>query len=191
MAFWLILIIFLCIAVDNMVVANMSGMKPQNNDVRSSLSLKIAIMFVVFNVLLLLVGYFLGYLWISQGFGPRAVAWVTFAFITLIGIRMLLESIEKSPSFAITDAGLNGKLVKVALLIALNFMMVGFVMKITGAGIAWSFFALVFISIAAGVLGFGLGTPDAKSIASKKMEAVAGITLIIAAIFSLLSSKIF
>jgi len=187
----MVLLIFICIAVDNMVIANMSGMKPQNAQSRSSLSLKIAIMFALFNGVMLLVGYILGYFWMSAAFGPKSVAWVNFAFITLIGIRLLLESIEKSPSFAITDDGINGKFVKVSLLVSLNYMLIGFALRITASSLSWNFFGLLFISVAAGIIGFGLGSPDSKSIASKKLEAVAGIILIVIAIYRLLTSGIF
>lgn len=192
MSIFLLIIIFLCLCVDNMVVANMSAMKPQNDAVRSSLSLKIALMFASFNALLLLGGFLLGYIWTAISTpGPKAVAWVSFMFVTLTGIKMLLESIEKSPSFSAADAGLNAKMVKVACLCALNFALIGVVIKITDGAFIGALCLLFVITFGLSSLGFSLGKPKEKSIASKKLEAMAGIILIISAIYDLLTSGIF
>lgn len=184
-------IISLCIAVDNMVIANMSGAKPQNKTSCNNLAFKIALLFMTFNCAMLIAGYIVGYIWTGGNWGPKTVAWVSFAFIALIGVRLLLESIEKSPSFSISDEGLNKKLVKVSALVACNYALLGFVVYIGGGDLMWNLFLLLIISLASGILGFSLGKPSAKTnVSGKKIETVAGIILVACALYSLLNAGI-
>ncbi|WP_428897525.1 Putative Mn2+ efflux pump MntP [Parelusimicrobium proximum] len=175
-----VIIMFVCLCVDNMVVSNMSAMKTSNSESRNSLSVKIAMMFAVCHLLFLMLGYFLGFLFPADN--ALAAVWVSFAFIFLIGARLLLESIEKSPSFSITDSDINLKMVKVSILIAANSGMIGFALKIMGRGLVWPLFILFFISLIMSMVGFAIGKPDAKEIGSKKLQALAGIIMIILAL---------
>jgi len=173
--------IFLC--VDNMVMANMSGMKPQNNDVRSRMSLKIAFSFSLFHVIFLVIGWLLAALFWPAGRTFLAASWVAFAFIALIGIRLLLETVEKSPSFSAADEGVNKKIIKTSAWLALNTLMIGFAMKIMNAShLFWAVFILFAVSMVMSLLGFLTGKPDSKKISTKIAESIAGVAMIVMAI---------
>ncbi|MGB2579948.1 putative Mn2+ efflux pump MntP [Elusimicrobium simillimum] len=183
MEFWAVLIMFICLCVDNMVMANMSAMKSQNNNVRSSLSLRIALTFSIFHALFLLAGYLIAYIWPAQ-YSWTASVWISFAFVMLIGIRLLLETVEKSPSFGIDDPEMNPKLIKTGMLLALNSAMLGFALQIMSVNysLVWPLFALFAVSMIMSLLGFLFGRPDSKRISSKVVESVAGIVMIVLAI---------
>jgi len=166
-----------------MVMANMSGMKPQNNGVRSRLSLRIALSFSIFHVLFMVIGYLLAALFWPADRSWLAASWVAFSFIALIGIRLLLETVEKSPSFSVADSDVNVKLIKTSAWLALNTLMIGFAMRIMPHyGLFWPVFILFAVSMIMSLLGFIVGKPDSKKISTKVVESAAGILMIIMAI---------
>lgn len=176
-----VLIVFVCICVDNMVSANMSSIKI-TSDKRSIFSIKMALYFSLFNVLF----YGLGFL-ISRVFFHNWVYfarnWVAFAFFLLLGIKFLLESIEKSPSFSDLEVNDTRKMLKVSSIIGLNSFLVGYALETMGR----SFFPLVIllgiITFVSTIVGFHLANPNSTTVVSKKLELVAGIILLIVAIW--------
>ena len=113
-----VIIIFICICVDNVVCANMSAMK-MNPEQKSVFSIKVALAFASFNALLFGLGYLISIIFMRD-FVYLAHNWVAFAFLLLLGIKFMLESIEKSPSFSTVDTDNTGKLLKVSFLMGLN-----------------------------------------------------------------------
>ena len=154
-------IIFLCICVDNMVSANMSAMKmkPENKNV---FSIKVAL-------------FFNDFIYLAQN-------WVAFAFVLLLGIKFMLESIEKSPSFTDLDTENNRKLVKVSALIGMNAFLVGFALDTMQKGWFPQILILMAISFGFTLLGFHLGSKNTQMITSKRFEFIAGLILVIMAI---------
>jgi len=184
MEIWAVVIMFICLCVDNMVMANMSGMKPQNNDVRSRMSLRIALSFSAFHALFLILGYLIAMLVWPASRNWMASVWVTFAFLTLIGIRLLLETVEKSPSFSAADADVNPKLIKTSAWLAINTLMIGFAMRIMKIdySLFWPIFILFAVSMIMSLVGFLIGKPESKKISTKIVESAAGIIMIVMAI---------
>jgi len=184
MEWWAVGIMFICLCVDNMVMANMSGMKPQNKEVRSRLSLRIALSFSIFHVLFLVLGYLIAMLIWSSSRSGMASVWVTFCFVTLIGIRLLLETVEKSPSFSVADEGVNKKLIKASAWLALNTLMLGFVIRVMAVpySLFWPVFILFAASMVMSLVGFLIGKPESKKISTKIVESAAGIVMIIMAV---------
>lgn len=180
MAWWIILLVFICICMDGMVIANMSGMKPQNDDKRSRLALKLALMFTLIHVIMLLLGYVLAWLFAPEAYLARL--WIAFSIIMLMGIRLLLESIEKSPSIAVTDEDMNKKLLKISFVLGGNTAFLGFVLYCMNRALFLPVIMLIFVSMAMTMLGFFWGKPSSKEIASKKLEAAAGIICILTAV---------
>lgn len=174
-----VIIIFICICVDNMVSANMSAMNITTD--RSVFSIKLALFFAGFNTL----GFALGYI-ISMIFFRNWVYfahnWVAFAFLLLLGIKFMLESIEKSPSFRTTEVSNTSKLLKVSSLIGFNAFLVGYAAETMDTAFFPQFVFLALITFGMTLLGFHLGNPNSKTIASKKVELVAGIILIVMAV---------
>ena len=174
-----VIIIFICICVDNMVSANMSAMKI--TDGKSVFSIKMALFFTGFNVLLFWIGYLISLLFF-RNWVYLAHNWVAFAFLLLIGIKFMLESIEKSPSFSGDDTKSTGKLCKVSSLLAMNSLLVGYAVETMDCACfpQWVFLAL--ITFAMTLLGFHLGGGNAKTIVSKKIELIAGVVLVVMAV---------
>lgn len=186
MGFFSVLLMFICLCADNMVMANMSAMKPENEKNRNTLSLKIALMFSVFHIIFLILGYFAAYLLTSVwgDYSWLAKVWISFAFVMLIGIRLLVETVEKSPSFSIHDSDMNSKLINTSILLGLNSMLIGFAIQIMNQSyhFFWALVSLFVISLIMSMIGFFMGRPDAKKIPSKVVECFAGGLMIILAV---------
>lgn len=172
-----VIIIFICICVDNMVSANMSAIKMTKEN-KSIFSVKMALAFTIFNVLLFGLGYILGIIFFHR-WVYFAHNWVAFAFLLLLGIKLMLESIEKSPSFGDVDAGDNGKLAKVSALIGMNSFLVGYALETMDRAFFPEVILLIIITFVLSLLGAHLGGANSKNLLSKKLELVAGIILII------------
>ena len=156
-------IIFLCICVDNMVSANMSAMK-MSPEKKSVFSVKMTLFFSCFNALFF------------------AHNWVAFAFVLLLGIKFMLESIEKSPSFSNLDADDNRKMIKVSSVFALNAFLVGYAVETMEKAFFPQVLILFVLTFLMTLIGFHLGSQSSKTIASKKVELASGIVLIVMAV---------
>jgi len=180
MGFISVILIFLCICVDNMVCANMSAMK-MDAEKKSIFSIKTALFFAGFNALFFGLGYFVSIIFF-RNWVYLAHNWVAFAFLLLLGIKFMMESIEKSPSFSSVDADDTRKLIKVSTLMGLNAFLVGYALETMDTTFFPQFILLVLVTFGLTLLGFHLGGPSSKTIASKKIELIAGLILIIMAI---------
>ena len=173
-------IIFLCICVDNMVSSNMSAMK-MTPEKKSVFSIKMALFFAGFNALFFGIGYLLSILFFHD-WVHFANNWIAFAFILLLGIKFMLESIEKSPSFSNIDVDDNKKMVKVSSVIGLNSLLVGYAVETMDKSFFPQVLILLIITFALTLLGFHLGSRTSKVVTSKKIELIAGLVLIVMAV---------
>lgn len=177
-------VIFVCICVDNMVSANMSSMKIAS-DKRSVFSIKMALFFTLFNMLFYGIGFLVGRLFFHN-WVYFAHNWVSFAFLLLLGIKFMLESIEKSPSFTDLEVNDTGKMIRVSSIFGLNALLVGFVVETVGKAFFPQVIILGIVTFMMTLLGFHLGNPNSQTIASKKVELLAGIILLVIAIWQIL-----
>ncbi|MCQ2411031.1 MAG: manganese efflux pump MntP family protein [Elusimicrobiaceae bacterium] len=175
-----VIIIFVCICVDNMVSANMSAMKMEAKK-KSVFSIKMALFFAGFNALFFGLGYLISVLFFRD-WVYLAHNWVAFAFLLLLGIKFMLESIEKSPSFNAEDADNTRKLVKVSCLMGLNAFLVGYAVETMDTACFPALIFLLLLTFGMTLLGFHLGGPSSKTIASKRAELLAGLVLIVMAV---------
>lgn len=175
-----VLIIFVCICVDNMVSANMSAIK-LSPDKKSIFSIKLGLFFAGFNALWFTVGYIASMIFF-RSWVHFANHWVAFAFLLLLGIKFMMESIEKSPSFNNVDVDDTRKLVKVSSVIGLNSFLVGYAVETMDKAYLPQLILLLIISFGLTMLGFHLGKKTSKTIVSKRVELVAGLMLIVMAI---------
>jgi len=178
-----VIIIFICICVDNMVSANMSAVKMTKEN-KSVFSVKLALVFTIFNVLLFGLGYVISIIFFHN-WVYFAHNWVAFAFLLLLGIKFMLEYIEKSPSFGDADAGDNWKLAKVSALIGMNSFLVGYALETMDRAFFPEVILLLIFTFVLSLLGAHLGGTDVKNLLSKKLELVAGIVLIIISIMQI------
>ncbi len=172
-----VLIILVCICVDNMVSSNMSALK-LNKENKSIFSVKLALVFAGFNVLWLAVGYIISAIFFNH-WVYFAHNWVAFAFLLLLGIKLMLESIEKSPSFGDADVKSMAKLLKISAWIGLNALLAGYAMHTMGRHFFPDALWLLIITFVLTLLGAHLGGKDSKTLLSKRLELAAGIVLII------------
>ncbi len=175
-----VIIIFLCICVDNMVSANMSSMK-MTLEKKNVFSIKMALFFSGFNGLFFALGYLVSMIFFRD-WVHFAHNWVAFAFLLLLGIKFMMESIEKSPSFSDLDADDNRKMVKVSSIFGLNAFLVGYAVETMDKSCFPQIIFLMLITFALTMLGFHLGKKTSKTIVSKRVELVAGLILIVMAI---------
>ena len=179
-----VIIIFICICVDNMVCANMSAMK-MNPEQKSIFSIKVALFFAAFNALFFGLGYLISIVFFRD-WVYLAHNWVAFAFLLLLGIKFMLESIEKSPSFTALEVNNTKKLFKVSILMALNAFLVGYAVETMDTSCFPQLVFLFIITFGMTLIGFHLGNENSKTIASKKIELVAGIILIILSVLQIM-----
>ena len=172
-----VIIIFTCICVDNMVSANMTAVN-MNKENKSVFSVKMALFFTVFNVLFFGIGYLISMIFFRD-WVYFAHNWVAFAFLLLLGIKLILESIEKSPSFKNEDVTDTRKLVKVSVLLGLNSFLVGYAMETMDRAFFPEVLFLLALSFVLTLLGSHLSGLHTKSLISKKFELVAGVILVI------------
>ena len=173
-------IIFLCICVDNMVSANMSAMK-MSPEKKSVFSVKMTLFFSCFNALFFALGYGISAMFFHK-WAYFAHNWVAFAFVLLLGIKFMLESIEKSPSFSNLDADDNRKMMKVSSVFALNAFLVGYAVETMEKAFFPQVLILFVLTFLMTLIGFHLGNQSSKTIASKKVELASGIVLIVMAV---------
>ena len=175
-----VIIIFMCICVDNMVSANMSANRMTKEN-KTIFSVKMALFFTAANVILLGLGYLFSMLFL-HGWVYFAHHWVAFAFLLLLGIKLMLESIEKSPSFSDVDAGNTSKLIKVSALLGMNCFLVGYALETMGRTFFPEVLILLLLTFVLTLLGTHLGgnaEQNHKTLLIKRIELVAGIVLII------------
>lgn len=172
-----VILIFVCICVDNMVCANMSAMKLEPES-RNVFSIKMALFFAGFNALFFGLGYLVSIIFFRD-WVYFAHNWVAFAFLLLLGIKFMLESIEKSPSFTNLETDDMRKLVKVSSLMGLNSFLVGYAAETMDTSFFPQVVFLLLITFGMTLLGFHLGNKTSKNVASKKVELVAGIILVV------------
>ena len=170
--------------MDNMVSANMSAMK-MTPDNKSVFSIKMALFFTGANVLLFSLGYLVSIVFFRD-WVYFAHNWVSFSFLLLLGIKFMLESIEKSPSFSNMDVDDTGKMFKVAVLLGLNAFLVGYAAETMDTSFIAPVVLLALTTFVMTLTGFHLGSKNSKTIASKKLELVAGLVLIVMSVFLIL-----
>lgn len=174
------IIIFLCLCTDNMVMANMSAMKMELKT-KSVFSIKAAFFFSGFDALFFTFGYVFSIIFF-RGYFAAANNWIAFAFLLLLGIKYMLETIEKSPSFKEEEADDTKKMVHVSALSAAQFFLVGYALELMGKSWFPQVIFLLVIAFAMTVLGFHLGSKSSKTVRGKKAEFIAGLVLVVMAI---------
>ena len=175
-----VIIIFICLCSDHVVTANMSAMNMELKT-KSVFSIKAAFYFAGFNALFFTAGYLFSIVFFRPYF-VNANNWIAFAFILLLGIKCMLETIEKSPSFKETEVDDGKKMVRVSALAAAPFFLIGYALELMGKGWFPQIIFLLVISFAMTVLGFHLGSKTSRTIRTKKVEFVAGLILAVMAI---------
>ncbi len=175
-----VIIIFICLCTDNMVTANMSAMNMELKT-KSVFSIKAAFYFAGFNALLFTIGYIFSIVFFRDYF-VHANNWIAFAFLLLLGIKYMLETIEKSPSFKANEVDDNKKMLRVSALSASQFFLIGYPLELMGRSWFPQVLFLIVITFGMTVLGFHFGGKTSKSIVTKKAEFVAGLLLVIMAI---------
>lgn len=180
-----VIIIFICVCVDNMVSAHMSAVN-MTKDNKTVFSVKMALFFTVFNVLLFALGYVVSIVFFRH-WVYFAHNWVAFAFLLLLGIKLMLESIEKSPSFRDEDYTSMRKLIKVSTLAGLNFFLVGYALETMDRPFFPDAVLLLVLTFILTLVGSHLGGGErGKNLFTKKLELVAGIILIIMGIWQII-----
>lgn len=172
-----VILVFICICVDNMVCANMSAMKLEAEH-KNVFSIKMALFFAGFNALFFGLGYLISIIFFRD-WVYFAHNWVAFSFLLLLGIKFMLESIEKSPSFTNLETDDTRKLIKVSAVMGLNSFLVGYAVETMDTSFFPQVAFLLIITFCLTLLGFHLGNKNSKTIASKKVELIAGILLVI------------
>lgn len=179
-----VFIIFVCICVDNMVTAHMSSVN-MNKENKTVFPVRMALFFTGANVIFLGLGYLISVLFF-RNWVYFAHRWVAFAFLLLLGIKLMLESIEKSPSFRDGDIGSLRKLIKVSVLIGLNSFLVGYALETMDRGFFPEVILLLITTFLMTLLGSHLGgsveASGHKTLLSKRLELAAGVVLAVIAI---------
>ena len=181
MEMFAVVLIFVCICVDNMVCANMTAMKLDTEN-KNIFSIKMALFFSGFNALFFGLGYLLSIIFFRE-WVSFVHNWVAFAFLLLLGIKFMLESIEKTPSFTNLETDDLRKLIKVSALMGLNSFLVGYAVETMNTSFFLLLVFLLLLTFGLTLLGFRLGNKKSKTVASKKVELLAGLVLAVMAVW--------
>lgn len=173
-------IIIICVCTDNMVMANMSAMNMELKT-KSLFSIRAGLYFAAFNALWFTLGYLFSIVFFRPYYVP-ARRWIGFAFLLLLGIKYMLETVEKSPSFRENEVDDTRKMLKVSTLAGVQFFLIGYPLELMGHSWFPQVLLLVIITFLMTILGFHLGSKNSKTILSKPAEFIAGIILTIMAI---------
>ena len=175
-----IILILLCISTGMFAIGVVSGSK-LGSCYKTSAVFKTAGVFIVANLMALSLGFVLGRLMLDA-LEAQAVLLV-FCFLFLIGVRLLMESIEKSPSLNHTDILQNVYLIKVAAQASIDSLMFGFALAMAADKflLVALFFSAMF-NFGMVVFGFSHGHAANKTVLGNRMQLVAAVVILVLAV---------
>ncbi len=180
-----VIIALFCIAAGTFAIGVISGSKIGSN-YTSNIVLKTAGVFAGAGVFALCLGVFVGFL-LKESI-KNINDWIPFIFLFLVGIRLILESMEKAPSLKYTDIVKNNYLIKVAAQSSMDIFFLGFIVSRMGGSSL--FVSMVFCGIMtffAMMLGFSQGHASPRTVLGSRLQLAAGIILVLLALSTLLS----
>lgn len=182
-----IILVLLCIATGCFSIGAVSGSK-LGSAYKSTVTMKTSLVFVVSNLLALCLSFVVGKLLYNNLY--IVSTWLTFSFLFLIGVRLLLESIEKSPSLNYTDIVQSTYLIRVAVQASVDSFMFGFIISLVADKTL--FFVLLLSAVFnffATTFGLSHGHAFPKTVLGNRMELAAGIIMIVVSVFFLLTAN--
>lgn len=187
MGILLLILILLCISTGTFAIGVTSGSK-LGSCYKSSVALKTAFVFVITSLVALSLSFIIGKLLYDTEW--HVSTWLAFSMFFLMGVRLLMESIEKSPSLNYTDIVQSSYLIKVAVQASVDVFMFGFILALIAPNmflIALLFSALfTFVSMA---LGLSHGHSFTKTVLGNRLQLVAGIIMIIVAVWYVIKAN--
>ena len=182
-----IIFVLLSIATGCFAIGVVSGSK-LGSCYKGTVVLKTTLVFIVANLLALSLSFITGKL-LYATLAP-VMNWLAFSFLFLIGVRLLLESIEKSPSLNYTDIVQSSYLIKVAVQASIDSFMFGFVLALVSANmlLAALFFSALFTFFAV-TFGLAHGHAFTKTVLGSRLQLISGVVMIIIAVKFLLSAN--
>ena len=185
-----VILVLLCISVGCFAIGAISGGK-LGGAYNSAVTLKTALVLVVSNLISLSLSFIVGLL--LYDWYVSVTTWLAFAMMFIIGVRLLLESIERTPSLNYTDIVTSNYLIRVAIQASVDSFLFGFTLALFFGGRIGVFLLALIISAVfnffATVFGLSHGHAFPKTVIGKRLELVAGIVVIIVAISFLLKAN--
>ena len=185
-----IVLVLLCISIGCFAIGAMSGGK-LGGAYNSAVTLKTALVFVVANLISLSLSFIVGRLLFEWYYA--VVTWLAFALMFIIGVRLLLESIERTPSLNYTDIVQSNYLIRVAVQGSVDSFMFGFTLALFFGGRIGVFMLALLISAIfnffSTILGLSHGHAFPRTVIGKRLELLAGIVMVIISISFLLKAN--
>jgi putative Mn2+ efflux pump MntP len=181
-----VIVILFCLSSGTFAIGAASGGKIGGN-YKSEVIMKAAFIFAIAALVAMGTGFLVGRL--AQGFILPITNWIPFVFLFLMGIRLILESMEKPPSLKYTDIVRNKYLLQVAMQASMDVFFLGFVIAGVSANLLLG--GLVFCGILAFfslMTGFSHGVSNNKSVLGNRAELVSGIILLLFAVKFLIAA---
>lgn len=187
MGILLLLVILLCLSTGIFAIGVTSGSK-LGSCYKSSVVLKTTFVFVITSLLALSLSFIVGKL--LSGTVSHVSTWLAFSMFFLTGIRLLMESIEKSPSLNYTDIVQSSYLIKVAIQANTDVFMLGFILSLLAPGLflAALFFCALFTFVSM-ALGLAHGHSFTKTVLGSRLQLIAGIIMIIVAVWYIIKAN--
>ena len=175
-----LIIILLSISTGCFAIGVTSGSK-LGSCYKSSVALKTTLVFVVTSLLALSLSFIVGKL--LQPYVANVSIWIAFSMFFLVGVRLLMESIEKAPSLNYTDIVQSSYLIKVAVQASIDTFMFGFVLALVAPRLLLGglFFSALFTFIST-TLGLSHGHSFTKTVLGNRLQLIAGIVMIVIAV---------
>ena len=175
-----LILVVLCISTGCFAIGVTSGSK-LGSCYKSSVALKTTLVFVVTSLLALSLSFILGKLLYDSV--AHVSQWIAFAMFFLIGVRLLMESIEKAPSLNYTDIVQSSYLIRVAVQASVDAFMLGFVLALIAPRyLLGTLFLSALFTFLATTLGLSHGHSFTKTVLGNRLQLVAGIIMVIIAV---------
>jgi len=176
-----IILLSIGLAMDAFAVSISCSVKQK--EVNLGFTIKISLMFGLFQAFMPLIGFFIGSKFMSIILDVKH--WISFAVFILIGIKMIIESFKESESVSINFTR-NTTIIVLAIATSIDALAAGFALPISHLSI-WTIVLIIgLITFSLSFFG-GLLADKLNKVINNKAEIIGGVILIVLGVKSLIN----
>ncbi len=144
--------------------------------IQKSIIIKVALVFAVFQAGMPVLGWLLGIAF--QQYITQYDHWISFAILSIIGIKMIGEAIKKKPGDQCFDFTKNYVLYSLAIATSIDAFIVGLSFAFLDVNITTAVFVIGLITFILTLLGIRIGRKFGFFVSSKWAEIFGGLVLV-------------
>lgn len=174
MSFLMLLFVAFGLAMDCFAVSLSCSIA--NPNIKKTLILKVAIAFAIFQASMPILGWLLGSAF--KQYMEQYDHWVSFAILSIIGIKMIGEAIKKKPGDQCFDFSKNFVLFSLAVATSIDAFIVGVSFAFLDVNIWHAVLAIGLVTFILTLFGIRIGRKFGMYVSSKWAEIFGGLVLI-------------